>query len=125
MAAVRGAQINKLIDIVEHAAFAENGRRNEIAAHHPDRQSVGLSPGVNLIRRRPRARSLAVIDDHVRAAWNVLLEKGRDRATAHVSRAAGRKTKYHRDRLALVEWGLGYNRRGRQRKPGDGQHGHE
>jgi hypothetical protein len=54
----------------------------------------------------------------------VFFETGRDRATAHVSRSAGSKAKNHRDRLALVEWGLSYHR-GREANTGHGEHGHK
>ena len=75
MTAIRSAQINKLIDVVENPGLADHGGWHQRGEHGTNGQSIGAGAPVDVICRLSPSASGHVLDNDVGIAWNMFPEK--------------------------------------------------
>src|SRR5580765_7380324 len=103
----RRAEIDKLVEIVEHAAFAHDVQRYDAAAHGPDRKPVGASVAEQVVCRFAPAAAVHIFEHQRGIPWNMLAQKREERFHSEIAGSSGRGAGDHRDGLALIEWRLG------------------
>ncbi len=72
----RRAEIDKLVEIVEHAAFAHDVQRYHAAAHGPDGKPVGASVAEHVVGGFAPAAAIHVFEHQRGISRNMLAQKG-------------------------------------------------
>ncbi len=106
---IGGAEIDELIEIVEHPALALDRRRHKSVSHAADNQSVRLCHAENMIGGFPSAGAGHVLGDDCRISWNILLQERKESFDAYIAGTAGIAADDHGNRLTLIKGNLSVN----------------
>ncbi len=101
--AVRGAQINPPVDVVEHPGIPDDRAGHHRREHGADRQAIGTGRSIDVVCGLSTAAAGHVLDDDGRVPWDMFAQRGDHRSYAQVGSAAGVGAGDHGDRLVLIK----------------------
>jgi len=103
----RRAEINKLIEVIEHTAFAHDVERNDAAAHGADGKPIGASVAEHVVGRLAPAAAVHIFEHQCGISRDMFAQKRHERFYAEIAGSCGRGADDHGDGLALVKRRLG------------------
>ena len=112
--AFRRAEVEKFVDVVHHAAIAQDAQTNDGAAERADGESVGSGNARHMIAHLPAAAAVHVLDEDGRIARDVFAQKRHHRLRTIIANASGSGAGDHGDGFSLIKWRLSETAIGRK-----------
>src|SRR5262245_17631618 len=105
-AAITGAQVAYLIDVIEHTTLPENGMHHERRRHTANGQAVRTHRCIKVVCGFPPSAAVHVLDNNCGISRNILLEKRNNGFGPHAPDSAGPATLENSDGFSLEERSL-------------------